>query len=85
MKKILVLFTLSLAASLAAQQATPPSNAKPSATGTYSSSPRTLTTPEVLGQNEMALPVGTAIRMKLETPLATSIVQAWRSFRRTRH
>jgi hypothetical protein len=73
MKKILVLFTLSLAGSLAAQQATPPSNAKPSATGTYSSSPRTLTTPEVLGQNEMALPVGTAIRMKLETPLATSI------------
>jgi hypothetical protein len=71
MKKFAVLLTIALAGTVAAQQATPPSNAKPSAT-TTSAAPRTLTAPTVLGQNEMALPVGTAIRMKLETPLSTS-------------
>lgn len=66
MKKFVVL-VVALAGSLAAQQATPPSTAKPSATATPQ-----LTQHEVLGQNEMALPIGTAIRMKLETPLATN-------------
>jgi hypothetical protein len=73
MKKILILLTLSLAGSLAAQQSTPPSHAKPSAAVSASTAPRTLTTPTILGDNEMALPVGTGIRMKLETPLATNL------------
>jgi len=67
MKKFVVLVVVALAGTLAAQQATPPSTAKPSATA----SPQ-LSKPEVLGQNEMALPIGTAIRMKLETPLSTN-------------
>ena len=71
MKKFVVLLTLLLAGSLAAQQATPPSSAKPSANVTSSTAPR-LSAPVILGANEMALPVGTGIRMKLETPLATN-------------
>lgn len=69
MKKFVVLVVVALAGSLAAQQATPPSTAKPSATTI--AAPQ-LSKPEILGQNEMALPIGTAIRMKLETPLATN-------------
>jgi hypothetical protein len=69
MKKFLVLFVVATAVSLVAQQATPPSTSKPSAS---TMSPGTLRAPQILGQNEMALPVGTAIRMKLETPLSTS-------------
>jgi hypothetical protein len=74
MKKFVVLLTVALAGSVAAQQATPSSTAKPSATIDASASPR-LTTPTILGANEMALPVGTAIRMKLETPLATNVTK----------
>src|SRR3954465_5502296 len=75
MKKFAVLLTVALAGTLAAQQATPPSTAKPSASTTSSSSTHTLTTPSVLGQNEMALPGGTAIRMKLETALSTDVTK----------
>jgi hypothetical protein len=75
MKKSIVLLTVALAGTLVAQQATPPSTAKPSATTTSSSSTHALTTPTVLGQNEMALPIGTAIRMKLETALSTDVTK----------
>jgi hypothetical protein len=75
MKKLVVLLTVALAGTLAAQQATPPSSTKPSAATTTTPAAHALATPTVLGQNEMALPVGTAIRMKLETALSTDVTK----------
>jgi hypothetical protein len=70
MKKYLAWLTIALAGSVAAQQATPPSSTKPSAQVSQTASHH-----EILGAADVdkALPVGTAIRMKLETPLHTDL------------
>jgi len=70
MKKLTILLALALAASASAQ--TKSSAATPASKGTSHSKPtKTLIQPEA-APDATALPIGTAIRMKLETPLSTS-------------
>jgi hypothetical protein len=72
MKKYVVLFTMALAGSVAAQQATPASHAKPSAqVKSHSVSRPGVSAARSTAADPWSLPIGTAIRMKLETPLST--------------
>jgi hypothetical protein len=72
MKKYVVLLTVALAGSVAAQQATPQSHAKPSAQMKSHplSRPTTVAASSPVAA-QWSLPAATAIRMKLETPLST--------------
>jgi hypothetical protein len=69
MKKSLVLLAFALSGSVAAQQATPAASAKPSA----QTKSHTVTRPQsvITTADGSSLPIGTAIRIKLETPLST--------------
>jgi hypothetical protein len=69
MKKLAVLIVMVLAVSAAAQ------DSKPSAAIGDGSHSTTLVTPPRGSNDSLALPVGTAIRMKLETPLSSATAQ----------
>jgi hypothetical protein len=69
MTKLTVFLTIALTAGAAAQ--TKPSADVSTARSTHSAAPKTLAQPDA-ATDATALPVGTAIRMKLETPLSTS-------------
>ena len=69
MKRLTILLVLAITASAAAQ--TKPSAAVPANPKTHSKPTQTLIQPES-APDASALPIGTAIRMKLETPLSTT-------------
>lgn len=69
MKNLMILLTLALAASAVAQDK--PSAAVPATGHTHTRAARTTAQPQA-APDATALPIGTAIRMKLETPLSTT-------------